>query len=250
MRKLLLSLIFFAVTVLQPKARAGTEKFQLTLLLSPTTEWMRFRNSVNAAAYNSLWGNKFSYNFGLEYKRFFDPSLSFSIGATYMNKGFRNSIYDASGAETVGTTLCSVHMAAVPLLLNFHHSLRRKVEMIYTAGIAGGYLISETVRSKSYTGEALPEQGWFDVNGGRSNVNLFQDHYIGLNLGIGISTYLKSRLVLIVQPTYKHQLNNARDFTGQFASGDYFTAGLHSFGVDFKLGYFFTKQFRNRKKEY
>ena len=135
--------------------KAGDEKFQLMLLMSPTVEWARFSKSIDAAAYNA-YGSKLSYNFGFEYKRFFDPSLSFSTGIMYMNKGFRNEAQytDVNGQPVDGVTLFNAHMVAVPLYLNIHHRVARKakLEMIYTAGLAGGYLFSESVRNRDYYG--------------------------------------------------------------------------------------------------
>ncbi|GAB4383782.1 MAG: hypothetical protein Kow0075_15910 [Salibacteraceae bacterium] len=229
------------------------EKFQVKIMLSPTIEWMHFSKGINAPAYNALFGSKFSYNFGFEFKQFFDPSLSYSTGLIYMNKGFRNEItyYDQLGQlRQGGVTLGSVHMAAVPLYLNFHHTLKRRLRLIYTIGVAGGYLISERVRNSFYSGEDVPQQGFFDLEKeGRSNVNIFTDWYLGLHTGLGLSIYLKKRIVLIVQPMYKHQINNARDYLGQFSSGDIFNLSLNSFGLDVKFGYFFTKNLRNKRKE-
>lgn len=230
-------------------ARAGGEKFQINLLLSPTAEWLWFNNSYNAELYNAIWGTKVSYNFGIEYKRFFDPSLSLSTGIQYYNKGFRNVDVQAGTGNKKAITLMSAHIVAVPLLLNAHHDITRKVEMIYTAGIAGGYLFQERVRNKNYSDEEAPEQGFLDVRNGSSNVDLFNDLYVGLHLGVGVSAYVKSRVVLVVQPMYKYQINNARDYGGQFVSSDPFSAHLNSFGVDLKVGYFFTKQVRNRRKD-
>lgn len=241
--------LIFGLMVLAPAAFAGGEKFQINLLLSPTAEWLYFRNSLNAKLYNDLWGSKLSYNFGIEYKRFFDPSLSFSTGIMYMNKGFRNKIPSSSGAGDAGVTLGSAHIFAIPLYMNIHHDLARRVEMIYTGGLGVGYVASETVRNRYYTEEDVPNQGLLDVAEGTSNVNLFVDYYVGLHVGVGISAYLKSRIVLVVQPMYKYQLNNARDYFGQFASSDPFSAKLNSFGIDLKVGYFFTKQIRNRRKK-
>ncbi|MEQ9187161.1 MAG: hypothetical protein RLP15_05450 [Cryomorphaceae bacterium] len=241
---------------LLPKLKAGDEKFQLTLLLSPTVEWVRFGQSINAPLYNQLWGSKLSYNFGFEYKRFFDPSLSISTGLMYMNKGFRNEILEDpttnpnSDEPQIGVTLASMHIAAIPFYINAHHRLRRKVEMIYTAGIAGGWLFAERVRNNYYSGEETPQQGFLDTSPGAASVNLFVDYYVGAHIGVGISAYLKSRIVLVVQPMYKWQVNNARDFYGSFSSGDPFSARMNSFGIDLKIGYFFTKQIRNRKKEF
>jgi hypothetical protein len=240
--------LLLVLLCLAPKLRAGDEKYQLTLLLSPTSEWLRFSQTLSAGTYNNLFGTKLSYNFGLEYKRFFDPSLSLSTGVVYMNKGFRNKISNGDG--TFGTTLMSVHIAAIPLSLNVHHRLRRKVEMIYTAGITAGYVFSERGRNNNFSGEDNPEEGLFDFSTNGSALNLFRDYYVGVQLGIGISTYIKSRIVLIVQPMYRYQLHDARDFSGQFNSADPFVARLNSFGIDLKIGYFFTKQIRNRKKQY
>ena len=228
---------------------AGGEKFQINFLISPTGEWLWFSGSPNAPSYNALWGKKVSYNFGIEYKRFSDPSLSFSTGVMYMNKGFRNvdPLTGPSGKNAVA--LYSAHIVAVPLYLNIHQDISRKIEMIYTAGIAGGYIISERVRSGIYSGEDNPEEGLFQFSDTKGNIDLLNDLYIGLHLGVGISAYLKSRIVLVVQPMYKFQLNNAHDYLGIFAPGDPFAARLNSFGVDLKLGYFFTNQIKNRRKD-
>jgi hypothetical protein len=121
--------------------------------------------------------------------------------------------------------------------------------MIYTIGVAGGYIFAERARNRNYSNEAIPNQGILDVTQEQSNVNLFNDVYVGAHAGVGISAYLKSRVVLVVQPMYKFQINNARDYLGQFASGDPFNARLNSLGLDLRIGYFFTKQVRNRKKE-
>ena len=230
-------------------ANAGGEKFQLNLIVSPTAEWMWFNRSPFAKTYNNLWGTKLSYNFGIEYKRFFDPSLSFSTGVLYMNKGFRNVDPTAGVDGKNGVTLMSAHVIGVPLTINAHHDLRRHVEMIYSIGIVGGYLFQERVRNKNYSEEEIPEQRILDATNGVSNVNIFNDVYVGAHAGIGISAYLKSRVVLVVQPMFQFQINNARDYLGQFNSSDPFNARLNSFGVDLKIGYFFTKQVRNQSKD-
>ncbi|MEX2597710.1 MAG: hypothetical protein WEC59_12360 [Salibacteraceae bacterium] len=253
-RALVLIALFFSLVF---SARSGDEKFQMTLMLSPTAEWVRFGQSLNASVYNNQWGTKLSYNFGFEYKHFFDPSLSFSTGLMYMNKGFRNQIFEAATPqnpnpkkEAVGATLGSAHIAAVPLYINVHHRLRRKVEMIYTAGIAAGYLFSERARNNYYSDETNPQQGFFDLSEGASNVNLFVDYYVGAHIGVGISAYFKRSFLLIIQPMYKHQLHDARDYLGQFSSNDPFSVRMNSFGIDVKLGYFFTKQIKDRQQKF
>ena len=114
--------------------------------------------------------------------------------------------------------------------------------------MSGGYLFAERVRNKNYTQEDIPENSLFN-RVDNSNVNIFNDYYISADFGMGISTFIKSRVVLVVQPMFKFQVNNARDYTGQFISSDPFTAYMNSFGVNMKIGYFFTKQIRNRKKD-
>ncbi len=252
MRRLLYLAIFFAVA---SQSFASGEKYHLSLQLSPTLEWLRFAKSVNATAYNQLWGEKLSYNFGIEYKRFFDPSLSMSFGAIYMNKGFRNTIYGEDPNEPgvvkkIGAALSSVHMVGVPISINIHHRFNRKLEMIYTGGLTGAYLLNEQIRNKYQPGEETPEDGFLDVSPGRSNSNLYVDWYVGAHAGIGVSGYISKRVVLVVQPMYRVQLNNARDYLGLFASNDPFTAKLNSFGIDFKIGYFFTKQIRERNDDF
>ncbi|MEZ4722021.1 MAG: hypothetical protein R2813_09120 [Flavobacteriales bacterium] len=92
-----------------------------------------------------------------------------------------------------GVTLMSAHVAAVPLYLNFHHRLARKVEMIYSFGMAGGYMFSERVRNKNYSDELRPEQGILDASNGASNINLFVDYYVGAHAGVGEAAYLKKQ---------------------------------------------------------
>lgn len=241
---LTLSALFLAASSL----RAGGEKYQITLLLSPSIEWVHFRASQSAPLYNDLFGPKLSYNFGLEYKHFFDPSLSISTGVLYQNKGFRNK-YDVpqpDGTFEEQTTLGSVHMASIPIYLNAHHNITRKTEMIYTAGLGFGYVLSQTIRNRNYTGEEGVSEGLFEVGNGRSNINMFRDFYFGLHMGVGISTYIKSRVVLIVQPMYKYQINDGRD--PFFPNPDAFSAKLNSLAFDIKVGYFFNKQIQNRRK--
>lgn len=230
-------------------AKAGGEKFQINFLISPTGEWLWFSGSPDAPKNNTMWGEKLSYNFGIEYKRFFDPSLSFSTGLMYMNKGFRNVDPNPGPSGKRGVTLYSAHIAAVPLYLNIHHDIARKIEMIYTAGIAVGYIFSERVRSGIYSGEENPKDGIFELSDAKGNIDLLRDLYLGLHVGVGISAYLKSRIVVVVQPMYKFQLNNAHDYLGRWAPSDPFSARLNSFGVDLKLGYFFTNQIKNRRKD-
>jgi hypothetical protein len=217
MRRAILGLFL----LLSLQATAGGEKFQINLIVAPTAEWMWFNRSPFASAYNDLWGTKLSYNFGIEYKRFFDPSLSFSTGLLYMNKGFRNVDPSAGVDGEKGVTL----------------------------SLVTGYLFQERVRNRNYSDEEVPEQGILDATNGVANVNIFNDIYVGVHAGIGISAYLKSRVVLVVQPMFQFQINNARDYLGQFASSDPFNARLNSFGVDLKIGYFFTKQVRNQTKD-
>lgn len=245
MRRAILGLFL----LLSLQAAAGGEKFQINLIMAPTAEWMWFNRSPFASTYNDLWGTKLSYNFGIEYKRFFDPSLSFSAGLLYMNKGFRNVDPTAGVNGEKGVTLMSAHVAAIPLTLNIHHDLTRRVEMIYSLGIVTGYIFQERVRNRNYSEEEIPEQVILDATNGVSNVNIFNDIYLGAHAGIGISAYLKSRVVLVVQPMFQFQINNARDYLGQFASSDPFNARLNSFGIDLKIGYFFTKQVRNQTKD-
>ena len=238
-------LLILGLALLHFAAFAGGEKFQINFHISPNGEWLWFSGSPSSSFYNSSFGTKLSYNVGLEYKRFFDPSLSLSIGALYMNKGFRNK--DPFDPSQI--TLYSSHMAAVPISLNIHQDITRRTEMIYSLGIVPGYSFSERVRSSLYSGEDNPTEGLFDLADSKGNIDLLNDVYLGAALGIGISTYLKSRVVMVIQPTFKFQLNNAHDYLGIFIPGDPVAMRMNSFGVDFKIGYFFTKQVRNRTKD-
>lgn len=237
--------VFFLCFVLS--SRAGDEKYQLTLVLSPSAEWLHFRNT--SFNYNQLYGSKLSYNFGFEYKRFWDPSLSFSTGIQYQNKGFRNkTAWTIAGRNGTGITTGSAHFLVVPLYLNIHNRLSRKTELIWTAGLAGGYLLSQTVKNRDFpNNNDQQDDALIPLSNGVSNFNMFRDFHLGIHLGVGISAYVKSRIVMIIQPTYRYQLNDARN--PYYTSSDYFTGKLNSLALDFKIGYFFTKQIRNRRKD-
>ena len=229
---------------------AGDGKYEILFKLNPSMEWVYFRNNYTGVDFNSIWGTKLSYNGGLEYIRFLDPSLSFTIGVDYMNKGFRNKVpyLNSANQNDYGITRGDMHIVSIPLYVNIHQRIKRKVELVYTGGISAGWLFSERVRNKYYTAEDIPENSLLS-NIGESNVNLFNNYFVSLDLGVGISAFVKSRVVLTMQPMLKVQVHDAVDPYGQLYNGDLFSMHMCSFGMNLKAGWFFSKQIRNRRKD-
>ena len=75
-------------------------KYQITLLLSPSMEGYNPRNKEVKRLWKTQgYQTKFTYNFGLEYKKFMSPLSSFSTGLLLQNKGYRALLSEASAGS-------------------------------------------------------------------------------------------------------------------------------------------------------
>jgi len=234
-----------------PKGFAkGNEKYQIKLVVSPSVEWIHFRNDLTGL--NDLFGPKLSYNFGFEYLHFLSPGFSLSTGLQYQNKGFRNEteyLIAGSNETDQGITIGSARYATMPFDMNFHIRIAKKTHILISTGLLGGYLVNSTVNNSNYTNEDTPDNGsLFTLSNGKSNIDLFSDWYFGYQAGLGFSKAIKSRMIIVVQPMYRYQFSRAIPLDANITQ--VVSAKLNSFAIDFKVGYYFSRQIRNQQKDF
>ena len=241
MKKTLLSfLLFFSVLF----GFASGEKFQITLLLSPSFE------TYNDRLAPDIFDYKLSYNIGVEYKHFLAPDFSFSSGILFLNKGFSTKpVYVNSGIDTKGNINISARYLSIPFNFDGHIKLTDKLDFIISAGVTGGYLVSESFIGRRVKGDEEIQEGIFSTNSpDRQPLDIFSNTYFGLNLGVGLCQYIKSKMVISVEPYYRRQVNDAIDPTS--AASGYLKPRLDSFCMDIKIGYYFNKNIRNYRKKF
>lgn len=224
------------------------DKYETKLVISPTLENLNFREA------NNIFEAKFSYSAGFEYKYFLSPSIAFSTGIMYMNKGFRSqpSYVDPATGESVlrdGFFIISARYLGVPLRLYQHIRLTRKSHLLIFAGFQPGVLINQTFNGRRVAGDQNIQDPLFGSLGNdRSTIKFFRRMHYGLDLGIGFQQYIKSRIVFGIEPIYRRHLNEAIDEDANVISGT--PTRLEGFGLDLKLGYYFDKQIDNRRKTF
>ncbi len=231
------------------------EKYQLNFIFGPSYESISPRNGgiVNPFTY------KYSYNFGGEIKYFLSPKMSSNIGLQYNNKGFRSFIEYPVFDDTLSST---VLISAQYLTLNFdlgaNFSPAFRTEYFFNAGVSYGLLVGQSFKGKRVP-ETLgrPDNGLYEgLSNGRSNIEWFDKNYFAAQLSVGISRYIKSRLVFTFQPTFSYQIDHLINPDGPVipiaitSSGQpvEYSPKLHSFLLLFKLGYYFSDQIENDKK--
>ena len=220
------------------------EKFQITLMFSPSFE------TYNDRQLPDIFDYKLSYNIGVEYKHFLAPDFSFSTGLLFQNKGFSTKpVYLNSGIDTKGNINISARYLTIPFTFDGHIKLANKLDLILSAGINGGYLVNESFIGRRVNGEEEIQEGIFSTNSeDRQLLDIFSNTYFGVNLGVGLCKYIKSKMVIAVEPFYRRQINDAIDPTSR-ASG-YIEPRLDSFCLDVKIGYYFNKNIRNYRKKF
>lgn len=223
---------------------AGGDKWQLTLLLSPSLE------TYNDRAAPDIFDYKLSYNVGVEYKYFLAPDFSFSTGAMFLNKGFSTRpVYANSGLETAGNILISARYIGVPFNFNGHFKLTEKLDFIVNAGLTGGYLVNDSFIGRRINGDKELQDPLFeDASDQRQPLDIFSNIYLGWNLGIGFCKYVASKMVIAVEPYYRRQINDAIDPSS--AATGWVKPRLDSFCLDLKVGYYFNRNIRNYRKEF
>lgn len=222
------------------------EKYQIKAVLSPSFENLHFRGM------NNIFQAKPSYSAGFEYKYFTSPTFAWSTGILFMNKGFRStpSYTDPISGEKVlddGFLIISSRYLGVPFRLNRHIRLTKRDQIIIYGGIIGSVRVSQTVSGRRIEGDTEIEDPLFGTLGKeRSNINWFNTMFWGLDFGVGYSKYIKSRLVISIEPIYRRQINEARSPNSPLRGVE--KTRLEGIGLDLKMGYYFDKQIDNRNK--
>lgn len=240
-----LKFAFIAVLVsVFAQVQAAGEKFQITAVFSPSFETYNDRKQPD------IFNYKLSYNVGVNYKHFLAPDFSVSTGILFQNKGFSTRpVYVNSTAGTEGNIHISARYLSVPINLEGHLKISEKLDFVMSAGFTGGYLVSESFIGRRINGEEEIKEGVFYTDSeDRQPLDIFNDIYFGLNLGAGFCKYIKSKMVLVIEPTYRRQLNGAIDVNS--AAVGYIEPRLDSWCIDFKIGYYFNKNIRNFRKTF
>ncbi len=238
------------LNIIRPNVICAAEKYQITFQLSPSYEALSPRD----ARYRGIFGNKFSYNFGFEYKNFYSPGFSLSVGLDYQNKGFRNVI-ELNTTDTASTgfsdavIIGAARYLALPLDMNFHYHIAEKTEFIFSTGITVAGLLQQTLNGKRVP-EEIPNSTVtaLGAENGKKNIDIFNPLFYGFNISAGFCKYIKSKGVIVVQPKYTRGLSKALANSAP-VSADY-TPKLDSFSIDIRIGYYFTRQIKNAKKDF
>lgn len=248
--KKVLSLSVLLWLLVQPNCSWGQDKFQITGVFAPSYEQLQFRGDSQQ---KDLFGAKFSYNFGIEYRVFLSPGLAAVTGLQYNNKGFRNTeIANPSGlvqsTSSGGVIIGSARFFTIPTNLSAHIRLGKRTSLLFTGGFSTGYMVAQTVNGKDLLPAEENSSGLFVTSNGKSNIDLFNKFYFGLNLGAGITQQIGARMILGVHPTYRRQLNRAIPADANITK--VVNSGFNSLTADLKLGWYFNKQFQNDNKNF
>jgi hypothetical protein len=252
LRLLLFALSFFLLgnSVRSQEGIKKIEKYQITFLLAPSIE--RLNDRTIKLALPLEW--KPSYHIGIEYKRFLDPDLSFSTGLFFQNKGFktRPKILRSDGTfddTKRGNIIISARYLTIPVGFDKHFQIKRKFHFMISGGFMGGYLINQTFNGKRFNAPDNLRDPLFGAFSNQvSNITWFNRKYFAWNVGVGFIQYIKSKLIVIIQPMYQRQFTNALDPDGPLVRAE--KPRLDSFSLDLKAGYFFNKQIKNARKSF
>ncbi|NQY66997.1 MAG: hypothetical protein HRT72_04655 [Flavobacteriales bacterium] len=234
----------------------ATETWQITVMVSPSIENMsdkldRQYNRLNRDTIKNnpdlnkidLYDIKWSYNYGIEFKSFMTDLNSFSTGLFFVNKGYQKVLTYPDAPDKL--VRLNAFYVETPAVFNWHKELNKKSRLIFSTGLHLGRLVSEKIATFS-----LDEDGsgkFSDDKLINRELKLYNPWYIGGNVGLGISMYVKTKMVLILQPNYTHQFNKAER---QDAAAVTFKENkFRSFSFDMKLGYYFNRKLKNGRKK-
>lgn len=226
------------------------DKYQVNLIVAPSLETY----SAKTAAAGKLFQEKFSYNFGAEYKYFLDPTFAVSAGLQFQDKGFRSTFtFDTNDSTQIGEGLIAVstRYLNVPLLLNHHWQIARKTELVLDYGPVFGYLVKQSLLGKRIPEDLGQEIQFLEENitNNRTDIEWFNKAYFGVFAGLGVQQYVASRLVLVANMGYTKQFNRTIDPDGPLVSSEpNFNPRFNSIILQLKMGWYFNKQIQNDKK--
>ncbi|NQY10176.1 MAG: outer membrane beta-barrel protein [Flavobacteriales bacterium] len=251
----ILAILLFALTI-SANCKAG-EVWQITLMVSPSLESMtdkvdrqlnRFNKAdIKAGLINKIdkYDMKLSYNYGIEYKHFFSESTSFSTGVFFVNKGYQDIHVQTTPATIYTLKKVNVQYVEIPLILNSHFDINKRSRLIFSVGLHTGYKLSNREVHYSLTSENARKNS--EDKEVIRDLDYFRPMYFGANIGLGVSLYLKTKMVLILQPNYTHQFNQA--FREDVNFSTLTKAKFTSLSFDMKIGYYFNRKLRNAKKK-
>ena len=233
----------------------GQEKFQINGFLAPSYEFLSTRD----IRIDNPFVARYSYNFGGEIKYFLSPKMSTNIGLEFNNRGFKSIIDYEVKDDTVQTSVnISARYISVPISLCWNFTPIYRTELFFNVGATYGKLIGQSFRGKRIPSElGRPDNPVFEgVTNDKTNIKWFDGNYLGLTGGVGVSRYIKSRMVITVHPTVSLQVDRLLNPDGPIIPFAVTSEGqlidyspkLNSYGVLFKLGYYFSDQIENTKK--
>ncbi|MCH7541346.1 outer membrane beta-barrel protein [Patescibacteria group bacterium] len=206
-----------------------------------------FKDSIAKGYMNKidLYDMKLSYNYGIEYKHFLGESNSISTGLFFVNKGYQK-ILETIGVDTTYNLIrVNTQYIEIPFVVNSHYKINKRSRAILSFGLHTGYLLSDKLVIF-----ALQDDQEAKLNDGKTverDLDLYNPFYIGGNIGLGISLYIKTKMILILQPNYTHQFNRAFKESANLRAET--KAKYSSISFDVKIGYYFNRKLRNAKKK-
>lgn len=235
---------------------SAQEKFQINGVLIPTYEGI----SMNNVQITNPYTYRFSYGFGAEMKYFLSPKISTNFGLQFNDRGFLAEPKYAYLDDSITTTIsisCKYLTIPFDLCINFQPAFR--TELFINAGLSYGILLRQTFKGRRVPPElGRPDNGMFEgISNKPSNIKWFDGNYWGVNLGFGVSRYIKSRMVLTVNPGMSFQIDGLLNPQGPVLQTVVTNQGtltsfdpkLKSFYLQLKLGYYFSDQIENTKKK-
>lgn len=237
-----LGLIVFDGNGLQAQ---GSDKFQVGGFVAPSYENLAFRNLKE----KSPFYYKFSYNFGGYIKYYWTPIIATNIGLQFNDKGFRSIIEYQEEELSDAVLAISAKYITVPLNLSINFQPAYRTELYVTVGGSYGYLVHQSYKGKRIPPEQaeIVEEFYPGAVNERTTINWFDRSYLGLDVGVGVSRYFGSRVVLTVQPMYHRQMDRLEDPYGALIVGDQ-KPKFDSFSLQIKLAYYISDQIENTKK--
>lgn len=249
-------LVFYSFWLCTYTSVFADEKFQLNGLLIPSWESLSPRDPQ----VSNLFYPRFSYGFGFEMKYFMSPRISTNIGLQLNNRGFEArptySYYEDSIEAKISVSCLYL---SLPFDISFNFQPAFRTELYFYSGISYGILLSQSFKGQRVPEElGRPNNYLFEgVDNKPNNINWFDKNYVGLRVGIGASRYIKSRLVLSINPSYHFQIDKLLNANGPVlpitinnngATVPY-SPGFRGASFELKIGYYFNDQIENTNKK-
>ena len=241
------------------KYSTAGEKYQVNFMLAPSYETMKFRNLKTVSPFDY----KFSYNFGAEYKYFLDARWTLAAGVQFNNRGFSSHpVYQTTDSLVIESDDAVIYISTkyvtVPINLSFNFQPFFRTEIFASTGIGLGVLVDQSAVGRRIPAEVGTSTTLFNNFGNeREKISWFDRTYASWNAGVGVSRYVKSRLVITIGAMYYRQIDRAVNLAGPLVLNGVDKNGspviispkFDSFAIECKLGWYFSDQIENKKKD-